>query len=291
MLKALLDHGMDVLVLSRKADAVVPAGVTLKQVNYGDCAELTTALQGIDAVIDCTGAQDVATITNLIDAADAAGVQRFVAGLWGGDPAITEMAQLPVFATKGAVLKHIKEKTASSSMTWTAVACGGFLDSNLGTGFLGLSLHRRRVRLFDDGKNPTPLTTMASTAQATTTLLTDAQALSGTANRVVRVSNCIKSQVDLYHLAKEALGDDAWTEEESQDMKAVLKNAMDELAKGNLSVPVFIDILHYTTVLPQYSKCWAENDNALLGVQAYSDDHVKKLITEVSKQSGYPDLF
>jgi putative NADH-flavin reductase len=288
-LKALLEHKFNVTVLSRNADTVVPAGVTVTKVDYSDKAGLTAALKGIDAVVDTTSVTDKTTITNLIEAAEAAGVHRFIPSSFGADTEDQTLIALPVFAAKETAITLLKQRAAANpAFTWTAVSCGGFLDWNLKTGFTGIQLQRKQLKLLNDGENLVPWTTLGWTGVAVAGVLSHAEE---TCNRVVYVCNCKKTQLEMASLAKEVVGADGWTSERL-DMDAVLQNSMAELRKGNYSFPVFGDMIKYAIAHPDYANSWRKgDDSALLGVKAYSDDDIKVLMGEIVRAPAGPDFF
>lgn len=274
--------------LSRKADLRLPEGVTLKTVDYDDRDNLTAALQDMDAVVDATSHFDVAKTKVLIEAAVAAGVSRFVPSDYGLDPEYKEIASLPVFQPNTAALQLLKQKGAEGVMTWTSVACGSFLDRNLSSGIVGIQIYEKKLKLFDDGEAKAPWTTLEWIGRAIAEALVKADQ---TKNRVVYVSNCLKSQREIADLAKTVLGAEGW-QEEKLDVELGLKNAMTEVGKGNTSFPVFADMIRYAMAMPGLCRAWWNNDNKLLGVKPFSDEEIKDVIKTLSAQEkGSAQLF
>lgn len=64
----------------------------------------------------------------LIDAAINAGVKRFISSEFGSNTLEKKSAKLAVFARRIAAREYLEKKAAEGKITWTAIACGGFLE-------------------------------------------------------------------------------------------------------------------------------------------------------------------
>ncbi|KUJ15420.1 NAD(P)-binding protein [Mollisia scopiformis] len=264
----------NITILTRKASASTPDGVLVKETDYSSKSQLTTALQGQDAVIDATFARDTFTSSNLIEAAVEARVGRFILSEYGNDLDNPNFAALPILQSKVANYELMKKKAQESGITWTAVASGPFLDAYLQTGFLGILLKDKKVTLFNDGKNVFPSTPMAIVGHAAAAVLLH---LDETENRRVYISAVCKSQVELLNLAKEALGSDGW-EVESRDIEPAYKQALADVKAGKVDMMVFGTLMQYAMSNPEYSRPWRKNDNELLGVNQLSDVELKDMM-------------
>ncbi|RSL43875.1 hypothetical protein CEP54_014908 [Fusarium duplospermum] len=89
------------------------------------------------------------------------------------------------------------------------------------------------------------------------------------------------TQRDLANLAKKALGDQNW-EEEDLDMKKVFDGAMAQLQTGQVTFEVIRDIIRFSISTPGYVKRFGNEDNELLGVEAMSDGQVIALVKEIA---------
>lgn len=131
VIKSLLANGnFTVSVLIREASTCTfPADVKVVKTDYSP-ASLLAALQGQDAVVSTVGAAGVTSQIALIDAAEQAGVKRFIPSEFGHNfeseaAAIDSVVLMP----KREVLVYLKEKAAQHpDFTYTPIATGPFLD-------------------------------------------------------------------------------------------------------------------------------------------------------------------
>lgn len=256
----------------------MPEGVIVKEVDYSSKSGLTAALQGQDAIIDTTFAKDAVTSSNLIEAAVAAGVHRFILSEYGNDLDNPKVAALPVLYYKVANYQLIQEKAQESGITWTALATGPFLDGYLLTGALGIQLKDKKATLFNDGKNVVPFTPVAVVGQAAAAVLLHPDE---TKNRRVYVSAACKSQADLLDLGKEALGPDGW-EIQSCDMEPAYQQALADIQAGKVNMKVFGTLMQYAISNPRYYQPWTKDDNELLGVKPLSDAEMKEMMKSIA---------
>ncbi|KAK6223607.1 hypothetical protein QIS74_03551 [Colletotrichum tabaci] len=279
-LKALVADGFHVTVLARR-QASFPDGVTVKVVDFGSSDDLTEALRGHDAFVDCTLVHDD-TPARLMDAAAAAGVYRYIPSDFSLDLHNRNVHGLPVFFRKDANDRHLFRTCEETGMTWSVVCNGAFLDWNLRSGFMNIDVHGRRADYIGDGANVHAWTTLEATGKAVSGALRRA---AETENRPVYVHSVNKSQRQMVDLCNEALGgsDDGW-EESRSDMDEVLDRALREFHAGNFGWNVFGDMIRYANSRPDFSCPWEKSDNALLGVETMTDDEVKGLIRAIAAE-------
>lgn len=117
-----------VTVLSRKDSEVsFPSGVTVRKSDFSS-DDLLNAFTGQDVVISAVGAAGFGEQEKLVDAAVAAGVQRFLPSEFSTssqDGAVQKL--LPIFAIKSKLIEHLKAKE-SATFSWTGVATSGLFD-------------------------------------------------------------------------------------------------------------------------------------------------------------------
>ena len=132
ILEALHTTGFTVSVLKRPASKPAASLAPYIQIIETDfsTASLQSVFTGQDAVVSCVGVDGVPQQIAMIDAAEAAGVKRFIPSEfgWAKDRSI-----LPELAArlkpKEEVFDHLVEKCKNSmTLTWSAVATGPFLD-------------------------------------------------------------------------------------------------------------------------------------------------------------------
>ncbi|KAJ9151558.1 Isoflavone reductase family protein CipA [Coniochaeta hoffmannii] len=283
VLSGLLElNRFNVTVLTRKEGATFPAGVTAKVADFSSVESLTGILEGQDALIDTTASMEIQTPINLINAAAAAGVYRYITSDFGLDPLNMKVASLPVFARKAASFQAAKRAHGKTGMTYTVVATGAFLDWNLRNRFSGIDLFDKKIQFFDDGTHVLPWTTLESVGKATAAVLAHAAEME---NRVVYISSLVKSQKDIVEAAKQALGADGW-QSAVVDMDAMFQQAMERFKAGDYGRQTMGPMIQYATAKDDYSGPWEKDDNALLGVKSMSDDELKDLIKELVAAGG-----
>lgn len=274
--RALLDSKLfNVTVLTRKgSNHPFPPEVTVKYVDYANVPELTEALKGQDALINATYIAEVVPQINLVDAAIAASVYRYLPSEYGLDTNKPEIGGLPIFEAATAGLKHMHEKCAASGgvTTYTEVHNGGFLDWCFETGFLGILPRERVVTLYDDGSNEIAYTMVEWVGKTVVSVLMHPEE---TANRGVWVANTYVSQKQLFTLAKEALGAEGWTIKH-KNTDEMLVNSMAKLETGDIDLESLLDFIRVADV--KYETRWEKDDNELLGIPRLSNEDIKAVI-------------
>jgi len=118
----------NVTVLSREgSSSTFPEGVKVVRANYESVDSLKSAFQGADAVVSLVGNSAFGDQNKYIDAAIAAGVQRFVPSEFGSDATNDKLNKLiPVFGPKIATVDYLKSK--ESEISWSSIITGAFFD-------------------------------------------------------------------------------------------------------------------------------------------------------------------
>lgn len=235
---------------------------------------LTTALQGVDALVSTVASAAIPNQTVLIDAAIAAGVKRFIPSEYGSVTTNTKLAAMPLYAQAFEIKQYLQKKAESDKLTWTVLACGAFLEFLFGNpAFLDFANHK--ATLFDEGDNRISSTSLPNIGKAIVAILTN---LDATKNRVVRTSEVILTQNGLIRIAKELKPDVEW-ETSKIETSAVLKQGLDEIKAGDFSMPVIMKILTGTALAgDKYGGAYDETDNGLLGVKELTEEDLKKLV-------------
>ncbi|KAK4865695.1 hypothetical protein LT330_009128 [Penicillium expansum] len=280
VLDALLDLKFNVTVLSRNSKSF-PTGACVKVVDFTSVEDLSAAIAGQDAVIDTTFSPEVDTPLRLIEAAARAGVYRFITSDFGLDPDLPGVHDIPVFSRKKVSYEAVKKQAADNRLTYTLVACGAFLDWGLSTGFAGLNFQEKTAWIFGDGSNVVPWTTLEDVGKATANVLLHPQE---TLNRPVYVHSVFMSQNQLFDAAKEALGNKGWTATYN-DMEPLFQNALADLQSGNISDSTFVVQIQYCLATKALAHPWARDDNALVGLEEWSQEKVKVLIRTVANKA------
>ncbi|KAK3659074.1 hypothetical protein LTR56_001511 [Elasticomyces elasticus] len=279
VLQALIDAKFRVRVLTRsKKPGKYDAGVDVVEVDFTSVESLTTALNGIDAVVSTVGFTAIPTQTVLIDAAVAAGAQRFIPSDYGSVSFNPKLEAFPLYDQSFKIKHHLHEKAMAGQMSWTVLATGTFLEFLFAAGEAGLlDFASRKVTLLDEGDNRLSATSLATIGKAIAGILKKPEA---TKNRVVKISETIVTQNQLLRFAEAPRPGDKW-EVSKVATSALLKEGLDELSAGDFSFPVSFKIIKGTGLAGEaYGSAYDETDNELLGVQELTEEELKKMVAE-----------
>lgn len=231
LLQALLNEpSFTVTALQRKSSkAKVDPRAKIIQVddNY-PYEDLVAAFANQDAVVNATTSLAVSEQFRFIDAAEKAGVKRYVASEYGLNNNRPEARALnSVFRQKGEVQDYLRAK--SDKMEWMAIACGMWLKWSATHEFLGMFVRDRRFVRLDDGEGWFSCTTEANTALALVNALSRRWA--ETANRIVWISDFAITQNILLEELERATG--TRFQVETVDSKALIEQKQAEVAAGS----------------------------------------------------------
>ena len=130
MVKGLIAQDFQVSLLARPTSKFVNHyNLTILRSDFSP-ASLVEALTGQDAIVSTLGFTGLAEQVKIVDAAEKAGVRRFIPSEFGSN---TMKPSLPEFEAlmdvKLSLLKHLKERAAANpTFTWTGIANGPFFD-------------------------------------------------------------------------------------------------------------------------------------------------------------------
>lgn len=192
-----------------------------------DLPSLISAFQSQDAVICAIAVQAIATQTILIQAAEKAGVRRFILNEFANSP--TNQIGLPEFrnfsatVTKQEMVTLVKTlAAANSNFTWSALATGNFIDLSLRKyPPFGFDLARKTARLIDDGTEPITAVTLEDIGIAVRGILRSPES---TANKYLHIRSTETTQKQILHALEEQTGE-TWetTYASSRELYAVGK--------------------------------------------------------------------
>ncbi|KAK4862855.1 hypothetical protein LT330_002988 [Penicillium expansum] len=157
VLSELLDAGLTVTVLTRQnSNKTFDPRAQVEKVDYESRKYLKAALAGNEVVVNTLGVGTVPReiYLRLVDAAVAAGVQRFLPSEYGSDTTYPNAAKLPIFADKIAAQEHLKKVSQQSGLGYSILINGPFLDWGLKIGFLLDYYTLRRWRAKVQYSNP-----------------------------------------------------------------------------------------------------------------------------------------
>ncbi|KUJ15404.1 NAD(P)-binding protein [Mollisia scopiformis] len=275
VLKAFLEADFEVTLLTRtaKADGYDPK-VKVQVVDFTSIESLTAALKGIDAVVSTVAVEAQDSQHLLIDASVAAGVKRFIPSEFGSCTTSPEVASLPFYSPVVETRKHLQKQCEIGNLTWTVLACGGFIEFLIGQPAL-VDLVNHKATLLDGGDNRASSTSLPNIAKAIAVIL---KKFDATKNKVLKVSEVILTQNRILAIAKKLKPEIEWdiTNVESQ---ALLKEALAELAAGKFDMPVIMKLLKGTALGgDRYGGAYDKTDNELLGIKELTEEQLTALI-------------
>ena len=274
--EALADAGFEVTALSRSSAHKLDSRVKVQVVDYTSRDSLVSALSGQDAIVNTlnVGATPRDTHLALIEAAQAAGIQRFIPSEFGSDTSNPNSAALPVFGDKIAALDSLKEATAkNSAFTWTAVATGPFLDWGLEHQFF-VSLKSSSTAIYNGGDIRFSSTTLAGIARAVVGVL---QHPEETKNRHVRISEADVTQHEVLRLSGRA----GQIKEEPVSLEELEGGAYAAVKATPPDFGAFaVGLIRRGIFDPAFGAHFKELDNELLGNRKLSESELESLVKQ-----------
>ncbi|KAK5949293.1 hypothetical protein OHC33_009646 [Knufia fluminis] len=280
-LKALLEAGFEVTILSRKdsnSTDSLPAHPNQKviKVDYNDVEDLRSALQGIDVVVSTLAATSFNDRKPLIDAALTAGVKRFLPSEFGSDMANPLNRKLPVFQGKVETQEYL-EKLAKShpDFTYTYTYNNVFLDWGLQVGFI-MNPKEHKATLYDGDDVPISMTTLATVGKAVVGIIKN---LDATKNRGVCFHDGVFTQKQLIELFKKIDGKE-WTTEQASTVD-IEKSAYEALKKGENISKTMVDFLYRGAFSRDHTPDFTGKvENELLGLKEMSEEEVIEVLKQ-----------
>ena len=209
--------------------------------------------------------------TNLIDAAIAVGVSRFLPADFAGDLSIPLHRSLHINEDKVATEEYLKQR--ESKISHTSIRTGPLFDFCLSYGVL-VNMKERSVILYDSGDKPFSTTTVATASEAVAKVLKLGEQ---SKNRAFRVQDIVTTQNQLLKLGKEMFPDAEWTVKPAST--AELATKAEDLFKTDPNNRMAIVMQRGVAVFgPDYVSDFGAADNAELGIQTMDETQVKELL-------------
>jgi nucleoside-diphosphate-sugar epimerase len=280
IVEALLAANFEVLALSRKGSknvSVLPKSpkLTIKEVDYSSESELKQVLEGVQSVVSTLATASLEDQKPLIDAAFAAGVERFIPSEYGCDTTNPVTAKLPVFKYKVMMHDVLKAHAASNPrFSYSLLMTGPFFDWGLNHGFF-LAPKNHSATLWNGGDVPFSTATVKDIAQAVVGIISHQ---AETKNRAVYVQSTITTQNKLITYAKEKDGKE-WdttvksTQEGYDDSMKLLQSGSD-IGKAMVGFILYGIFSSHKTGANWDDK----HDNELLGVTQLTEQQVKEVV-------------
>ncbi|KAM7194379.1 hypothetical protein V8F33_007267 [Rhypophila sp. PSN 637] len=213
-------------------------GLDVKTVNYNSFDALKEAFTGQDAVVSVVGAPGINAQKLAVDAAIAAGVQRFIPSEFGVNTRrVRDQPIGKVLAGKIAVVDYLQEKAKEhSGFTWTGLTTGLFFDGIFKLGSSGINLQEKTVTIIDSGNEKWQASRKSHIGKAVAGILKHPEE---TANKYIGTASFNLSQNELVAIVEELTGQKlAVIPQSSKDLQKV---GEEKLAQGDYRG--FVDLL------------------------------------------------
>lgn len=211
--------------------------------------------------------------TNLIDAAIAAGVSRFLPADFGGDLTVPLHRALHVNRDKVATEEYLQQH--KSSISYSSIRTGPLLDWCLSLGVL-VNMKDRSVTLFDSGDKRFSATTVATASAAVAAVLK--MSAPQARNRAFKVQDIVTTQNQLLELAKEVSpGAAEWTIKPAST--ADIASKANEVLKADPNNRLASRMQKAVGVFgAEYTSDFGASDDAELGIRMMDETQVKELL-------------
>lgn len=227
---SLISAGFDVTVISRiQSTATFPSGIPVIKIEY-TLDELTKALAGQDAVVCVVGPAGIVHQVTLVDAAEAAGVKRFIIDDFGWGPNVRGLPEFKdVHAQRRLGWNHANARAeANPAFTYTGITSGNPIDWALRRfPLMGFNVARRQAIIYDAGTEKFTGTTLNGISQAVVGVL---QHPDETANRFVKVWSLATCQNELLEAFQSHTGSE-W-EVERSSTKVLMESGRSKFHAG-----------------------------------------------------------
>lgn len=282
LVKELINNGFAVSALTQSDSKSFPLEVKVIKVDYNDVPKLTEALKGQDAVVSTITTSGIESQSNLIDAAIAAKVKRFVPSEFGCDLSNPKARQLPVYGHKVQIQEALEKKTPGTDTTYTYVYNNAFLDWGIDWNFM-IDIKNKKMDMYDGGDSPFTTTPLPMVAKAVAGVLKHPEE---TKNAHVRVHGAKLTQNQFLDIAKRVVGEDGWTinqlKTEEAEREAYENLKKDPSAFLAWAFPMLKVAIHRQGYGGDFSS---KNDNELLGVKELSESEVEQIVREKAQAS------
>ncbi|KAH7110930.1 hypothetical protein EDB81DRAFT_830981 [Dactylonectria macrodidyma] len=231
IISALLERSFQVTALTRTTSShTFPPRVTEIKTDYTP-SSLERAFQGQDAVICTLGYGGLEKQLDLVDAAEKAGVKRFIPSEFGSPKGKNDIPEYTnLLQNKLKVVQYLQQKAEKNpQFSWSAFTTGTFLDRALLTfPDFGFDVRKESATIFDSGNEPFTAMTIQSIGKPVVASL---DKFDETKNRYIGISSLTVTQNEVLAAFEKQLGR-PWNVTR-KDTKEVLAEAKQKMAKGD----------------------------------------------------------
>jgi hypothetical protein len=258
-----------------------PEGVKVVSVDYTSIPSLTKALNGQQAVVSVLGPAGLGFQGNLVEAAAAAGITRFIPAEYGADLLNARARAFPIHTSKVKLHELLAQKAKEVGMSYSLIFTGPFFDWGLRNGFI-LNFKKREGTLYDEGLNIFSATTIDTIAQAIVGCL---QHLKETENRGIYIQDAAVSQKQLLDMAQKVDPQKKWTLNHASTAE-LEKAAFAAFERGDPDMMSMVGgALRAHFGGEEFGMPFKRLDNELLGIKGMSNDEVEKMVRDICNES------
>ncbi|KAL5610804.1 hypothetical protein FOBRF1_006921 [Fusarium oxysporum] len=277
--KLVESNKFNLTVLKRAgSSSTFPEGIKVIEVDYESVDSLTAAIKGQEVVVSTLTTTAAETQSTLIDAAVAAGVQRFIPSEFGSNLHIPSVRKLPIYGAKVAVQHKLIGLAKEGKISYTFVYNSVFLDWGLNHNFF-LDFEKSEATIFDGGDTEFSTTSLDSVGDGVVGVLRHP---SETQNRVVYIQDTVLTQNKILDITKQLNPERNWTVKHVKIDDLTVKSD-ERVAKGIFDWETLAPYLYRAIYDPKSIPKFPELDNELLGVKGLSEEQVKEFIKPLVK--------
>jgi NmrA-like family len=220
--------------------------------------------------------------SQLIDAAVAAGVARFIPSEFGSDLMNARARTLPIYRFKIAAQDRLLELAAQGQMSYTLLMNGPFLDWGMKRGLL-LDVPARKAVLYDGGERTVSTSRLQTVGKAVVGVL---EHLEETRNRAVYVKDLDVTQRQLLEMGKKATPPgEEWDVREMQTAE-LEQEAYEALKTEKPNMAIMSKFLLRAIFGEGYGSRFEKTDNGLLGIPYMTTEELEELVGETVKEGS-----
>ncbi|KAH8785409.1 NmrA-like family protein [Diaporthe sp. PMI_573] len=272
---ALVKAGFKLTIISRaESAATFPSGIPVIKVAYTP-ENLVKALFEQDAAVCVVGPAGVHHQMAMIDAAEAAGVKRFIVDDFGWGPNVRGLPEFhDVHTKRKAQWDHAMARANTNpNFTWTGISTGNPVDWAIKKfSLMGFNINDHSAIIYDNGEEEFTGTTLDGIAQSVVGVLTHPEE---TTNRFVKVLSTKTCQNKLLQAFQRVTGE-PWTVRKSTT-RELMATGRSKLANG--SGGWVLDLVVAQLYDEGEARCVvanrrSESDSDLLGLAAETEDQI-----------------
>ncbi|KAL5339666.1 NmrA-like family protein [Aspergillus crustosus] len=274
VLDTLLKAGFTVTVLTRSALSLkdIPAGVQVREVDYTSAESLQAALSGHDAVVSTVAGTAIAGQKPLIDASIASGINHFIPADYAMSLRSPEVRLLPPYTDVLEIENYLRAR--SDRISWTVIACGGFLEYSFDLPFM-IDFAQRRIDIVNGGGVPFSISDFGTVAKAILGVLRQPERVVA---HCVQVHGMLVTQQEVLEIAKKHSADpNSWTVNE-KEAQVKFNEGLDMLKRGVFTMEAVSTLMAGVVWDAKYKTGFPETDNEWLGIEGLPKERLEETI-------------